>query len=70
MKTSNYTSSTVKSSTYDETTKKFTVTFTNGHTYEYSNVDLATYNAFEAAPSKGHALNELVREQFSYVKIS
>jgi hypothetical protein len=70
MKTSTYNSSTVKSSTYDENSRIFTVTFTNGHVYEYSNVDLATYNAFEAAPSKGHALNDLIREQFSYVKIA
>ena len=54
-------SSNVKGYTYDAGGKSMYVTFKNGGTYRYDNVDPATYKSFQRSKSTGKAVNRRLK---------
>ena len=63
-------SSTIHSSSYDTDTQLLIVHFKHGTSYIYKQVPLETYEAFEAADSKGTAFRNLFYNLYEYTKLS
>ena len=63
-------SSNVKEAGYTLETRELFVKFRNDSVYRYDNVPEQTYQKLLDAESFGKALNQLVKNQFDYVKIS
>jgi hypothetical protein len=62
-------SSLIKGVKYDAAGKKLTVAFTDGDTYEYSNVGQDHYDQLMAAKSKGKFFQENIRDHFDAKKL-
>ena len=67
--TSYYDSSTITHASYNFTTKDLTVHF-NKATYVYEDVELKDFLAFESAESQGKALNEFIKPNFKFEKLT
>ena len=65
-----YTSSNLKSSTYNSKTKELIMEFKKGGKYSYSNVPLQTVIDLRRATSKGTYFNKNIAKVFKYKKIS
>ena len=65
-----YSSSNLKSSTYDVETKELIVEFKKGGKYSYSDVPLQTVISLRRAPSKGQYFNKSIAKIYKYKKIS
>ena len=66
----NYTSSNLKSSSYNSKTKELIMEFKKGGKYAYSNVPIQTVIGLRSAPSKGNYFNKNIAKVFKYKKIS
>ena len=62
-------SSNISSIGYDEASQTLEVEFTNGAIYQYYNVELATFEQFRTAPSKGQYLNTYLRNAYPYSRV-
>lgn len=69
VKLNEYDSSTVDTTMYLVDSKTLIVTFKNGTSYSYKNVDEATYGEFVLSESHGSALNKLIKNKFETSKI-
>jgi|TARA_B110000879_G_scaffold48279_1_gene68049 hypothetical protein len=67
--TSYYDSSTITHASYNFTTKDLTVHF-NHATYVYEDVPLEDFYSFEGAKSQGKALNEFIKPNFKFEKLT
>jgi hypothetical protein len=65
-----YTSSNLKSSTYNSETKELIMEFKKGGKYSYSNVPLQTVIDLRRATSKGTYFNKNIAKIYKYKKIS
>ncbi len=65
-----YTSSNLKSSTYDTQTKELIVEFKKGGKYSYIDVPLQTVISLRRALSKGTYFNTNIAKTYTYKKIS
>jgi len=64
------TSSNIKSIGYDELSSVLEVEFTSGDIYQYLDVPIYLYEQFLQTSSYGQFLNENIRYQYRYTKIS
>lgn len=64
-----HTSSTLKSSGYDEKMDDLHVTFKDGGRYVYHDVTPEVYEAFKMAGSKGGFLHKNVKGNFEFTKL-
>lgn len=62
-------SSTIETAEYDAERSTLTVTFRDGSSYEYSGVPQNTFDAFEAARSKGSFHANSIRDNFRHRKL-
>lgn len=69
VKLNEYGSSTLDTTMYLVDSKNLIVTFKNGTSYSYKNVDEATYSEFVLSESHGSALNKLIKNKFETSKI-
>lgn len=58
-------SSNIESSDYDKETDTLSITFSNGSTYEYSNVPPAIHRGLQAAGSAGSFFRRAIMPRFS-----
>lgn len=65
-----YSSSNLKSSTYDVETRELIVEFKKGGKYSYNDVPLQTVISLKRAPSKGKYFNQNIAKVYTYKKIS
>jgi len=63
-------SSNIKSIGYDTQSATLEVEFTSGDIYQYFNVPDFLYQQFFQAPSQGQFLNENIRYNYRYQKVS
>lgn len=54
---------------YDEPSQTLEVEFLNGTVYQYYNVELALFEQFMTAPSKGQFLSTYIRNAYPYSRI-
>jgi len=59
-------SSNLKGFDYDEKMKQLDVTFNNGKTYRYENVDANVISGLQFAPSHGKFFHQSIAKQFKY----
>ena len=64
------TSTNILSIGYDTTTATLEVEFTSGDVYQYFNVPEHLYQQFLNAPSHGQFLNDNIRYNYRYQKVS
>jgi hypothetical protein len=69
VKLNEYDSSTLDTTMYLVDSKTLIVTFKNGTSYSYKNVDSETYSEFVLSESHGSALNKLIKNKFETTKI-
>ena len=69
VKLNEYDSSTLDTTMYLVDSKTLIVTFKNGTSYSYKNVDEVTYSEFVLSESHGSALNKLIKNKFETSKI-
>jgi hypothetical protein len=69
VKLNEYESSTLDSTMYLADSKTLIVTFKNGTSYSYKDVDGETYTQFVLSESHGSALNKLIKNKFETTKI-
>ena len=62
-------STNIVSAGYDEASQTLEVEFATGSVYQYFNVGLALYEAFQSAPSKGQFLNANIRNSYPYSRV-
>ena len=62
-------SSVVNSFKYDATKQILKITYNSGAIYDYLNVPLSVYQAFQRVKSKGTYLNKKIKGKFNYEKI-
>ncbi|MCI0447737.1 KTSC domain-containing protein [bacterium] len=64
------TSSNIRSVGYDSQSSTLEVEFTSGDVYQYFNVPEHLYRQFSHAPSHGQFLDDSIRYNYRYQKIS
>lgn len=64
-----YDSTNLRSGLYDTDTKKLTVTFGNGTSYEYDNVPHEIFAELNLAESQGKYFNQRISKAFTYRKV-
>lgn len=69
IKLNEYDSSTLDTTMYLVDSKTLIVTFKNGTSYSYKDVDEKTYTDFVQSESHGSALNKLIKNKFETSKI-
>jgi hypothetical protein len=69
VKLNEYDSSTLDTTMYLVDSKTLIVTFKNGTSYSYKDVDSETYSEFVLSKSHGSALNKLIKNKFETTKI-
>jgi hypothetical protein len=69
IKLNEYESSTLDTTMYLVDSKTLIVTFKNGNSYSYKDVDAETYSEFVLSESHGSALNKLIKNKFETSKI-
>jgi hypothetical protein len=57
-------SSHIDTTEYDYSSETLSVTFTDGRTWQYSNVPRGAYHQFITAPSRGRAFNDVIRDRY------
>jgi hypothetical protein len=63
-----YDSSNIHKAQYDIESKLLEITFSNGSTYEYDNVDHKTFTEFDMAESQGKHFNKNINKKFTFRK--
>jgi hypothetical protein len=53
---------------YDADTETLTITFDNGHVYDYQDVPQKVYDGLMKAESKGRYFNQHIKGKYEYVK--
>jgi hypothetical protein len=61
-------SSNIKAAEYDTTTKLLTITFNNGHIYDYYDVTWVTFVKFRKSDSQGKFFNTQIKAHYKYKK--
>ncbi len=61
-------SSQISMASYNEQTRALTVMFNSGSTYEYSDVPVEVWKAYQSAESVGKFLNQYIKGKFEYKK--
>jgi hypothetical protein len=69
VKLNEYDSSTLDTTMYLVDSKTLIVTFKNGTSYSYKDVDSETYSEFVLSKSHGSTLNKLIKNKFETTKI-
>lgn len=64
-----YDSSNLKSANYDTNTKKLTITFNNGLSYEYDDVPHDTFAGMNLSESTGKYFNQNIAKKYNYRKV-
>jgi len=70
MKRVHVNSAAIRSIGYDEQSRTLEVRYIDGDLYRYTDVPPLLMEAFEAAPSKGKFINDIVKKYFPVEKIA
>lgn len=64
----NFRSSNLSEGVYDSATQTLQIVFQSGATYEYTNVDPATWAALKSAPSPGAYFSRQIKNSYNFTQ--